>query len=329
MAVTPDERDEQAAAAVTPQGRTATADELGWERRWARFAGGAALLSAVLSLVSVFIRASALKSSSGDANDVLETAHRHQSAVYLSAVTQAIASLLIAFVLVYLYRAARHRRPDTPAFTPLLAIVGAIAVAVMGFLAQHELVQAAKEFVTSKPPDLSKIDKITNPQAYANAVEALDPKQRAEDISNAKFGAGLQAAVIGANFILGIPFVLTGMWGRRAGVLSRFMGILGIIVGAFYCLPFFGTGGGGFIQIPWLGAVGMIFLDRWPGGRGQAWSTGEPVPWLSPGELRAIERGRQRKEAQPAPEPDAEPASAQPSATRSSRKRKRKRGRKH
>ena len=56
------------------------------------------------------------------------------------------------------------------------------------------------------------------------------------------------------------------------------------------------------IQAFWLGALGLLFLGNWPGGRGPAWETGEAVPWPSPQQRRgqveagdeARRRGRQR-----------------------------------
>jgi hypothetical protein len=312
--------------------RRASPEELAWERRFGLPAGLAGLLAAVLFILALYLRAVSLRSSSSDADKVLRVADRHTGGLYASSIAQAIGALLVGIVLLYLYRAARHRRPDLPPVTQWLVIVGALAVAVMSFLAQYEFVQAAKEFVTTKPPH-PNLSAIKGSSAYLQAVEALDPKKRAEDISNAHFGGGLQAALFGANFVLGLGVILTSLWARRAGLLARFMGILGIIVGVLYALPFLG-GGGGFLQIPWLGAAGLILMDRWPRERGEAWSTGEPVPWLSMAELRAMEqRGagppqKRAPERRTEPEPDVEPEAAQ-APTRTSRKRKRKQGRKH
>jgi hypothetical protein len=56
------------------------------------------------------------------------------------------------------------------------------------------------------------------------------------------------------------------------------MGILGIIVGALFVLPILGQVP--FVQLFWVGAIGLLALARWPqGGRGPAWETGEADPW--------------------------------------------------
>ena len=102
----------------------------------------------------------------------------------------------------------------------------------------------------------------------------------------------------------------------RAGLMSRFMGVLGIIVGALYVIP---LGGPQIIQVFWIGAMGMLIADRWPGERGPAWDTGEAIPWPSGAELRAAREAEAELEPEPEPQPEPGP--------RPSRKRKRKRRR--
>ena len=64
----------------------------------------------------------------------------------------------------------------------------------------------------------------------------------------------------------------------RAGVLSRFMGIIGIIVGVLFVIPLLGQVP--IVEVFWVAALGLLFLGRWPqGGRGPAWETGEAIPW--------------------------------------------------
>jgi len=127
------------------------------------------------------------------------------------------------------------------------------------------------------------------------------------------------------NFAVGGSIVLVSLNAMRAGLLSKFMGILGIILGVLTAIPFF-LGGPSIIQFFWLIALGILFLDRWPGGRGPAWESGEPIPWPSAAEQR-------QKQAQPTAgsEQPAEPAAVGGVATATehprSKKRKRKRRR--
>ena len=104
----------------------------------------------------------------------------------------------------------------------------------------------------------------------------------------------------------------------RAGLLSRFMGVLGIGVGALIVLPLLPQGLP-IVQMFWLGALGLLFLGRWSGGRGPAWETGTAVPWPAANQARSA-RARRRSEPEAPPEEEEKQV-----ARRSSRKRKRKR----
>jgi hypothetical protein len=95
------------------------------------------------------------------------------------------------------------------------------------------------------------------------------------------------------------------------------MGVLGAIVGALYVLPLF-TGPYP-VELFWLVALGVLFLGRWPGGRGPAWDTGEAIPWPQP------ERGPRRGVEEAEPEPSALPEPEDPAAAPEKRKRKKKR----
>src|SRR5207302_1170656 len=84
--------------------------------------------------------------------------------------------------------------------------------------------------------------------------------------------------------VLAIGVVLVAQGARRAGLLSNFLGILGIIVGALLFVPLFGRPP--VIAYFWTIALGFLFIDRWPGGRGPAWESGEATPWPTAAEMR-------------------------------------------
>ena len=98
------------------------------------------------------------------------------------------------------------------------------------------------------------------------------------------------------------------------------MGIMGVLLGGLFVLPLIASP---IIQLFWLIALGALFLNRWPGGRGPAWETGAEVPWPS-----AQDRLAPPADAEDEEEPDLElePASegARQPNPRASRKRKKK-----
>jgi hypothetical protein len=70
----------------------------------------------------------------------------------------------------------------------------------------------------------------------------------------------------------------------RVGLLTQFMGIIGIIVGALYV---FQVGPAPILQAFWLLALVPLFLHRWPSGTPAAWTRGIAVPWPTAAERRA------------------------------------------
>jgi uncharacterized membrane protein YedE/YeeE len=97
---------------------------------------------------------------------------------------------------------------------------------------------------------------------------------------------------------LGFAFVMIALNAMRVGLLTRFMGVLGIIVGVTFVLPLDQQG---IIRVFWLGALGFLLLGRWPSGMPKAWVTGEPEPWPSQQQLREQRQAARRGSAEPAP----------------------------
>ena len=118
------------------------------------------------------------------------------------------------------------------------------------------------------------------------------PPKEATDLANHETLHGTAATVgyvaAAAGLALAFAVGMVSMNARRAGLLSGFMGVLGVIVGVLLVL-------GGLLGMPpivqyfWVTALGLLFLNRWPGqqGRGPAWDSGEEEPWPTAAELRA------------------------------------------
>jgi hypothetical protein len=107
----------------------------------------------------------------------------------------------------------------------------------------------------------------------------------------------------------------------RVGLLTRFMGVLGMIVGVLLVFPIGSPVP--IVQTFWLAALAVLFLDRWPGGGPTAWRSGEAQPWPSAAEVR---EQRMRQAGAPVPVPEAATVpSARSNEAGGARKRKRKR----
>jgi hypothetical protein len=237
-------------------------------------------------------------------------------------ITNALLSLgwaAAAFPLVYLYRAAKLRRPELQPAARATAVFGVAAVAVFGLLSQILLNVQAHEFVTH------------GAQTFEQAKEAV--RDTGLQITQSLNFAGQLA--------LGFGLVMIALNAMRVGLLTRFMGIVGIICGVVTGLAqLFGQPP--VLQAFWLLALGCLVSGRWPNGVPPAWRSGKAEPWPTQQELReARERaakaraGNGEARAEPEVEPAAhaaepEPATAGAPAGRShpsSKKRKRKRRR--
>ena len=108
---------------------------------------------------------------------------------------------------------------------------------------------------------------------------------------------------------LALSIVLIALNAMRVGLLTRFMGVLGMITGALQILPI----GGPLpvVQAFWLVMLGVLFLGRWPNGQPRAWASGQAEPWPSSADVRAQRQKAMAARRGEAPPDDAEPAEAE------------------
>ena len=277
--------------------------QLEWEARAGRLAAGAAFLSALFSVGSAVLQATLIGSPADDEAEALERIDEHSGDFLLTLGTQALAYAFLAGALFYLLRAAMARRPEIPKPFAWLLVLGPLLLTVGGLLTQLDLADIAERFTDS------------GERSVARAEDLLEDR----DIASSAIASG-------GTLCLALSFVLVSLNAMRVGLLSRFMGILGIIAGGLLVLPLL-PGGGNFIQLFWMVALGMLFLDRWPGGRGPAWETVEAIPWPSAAERRddlAASGDEHPLEPDPVQEPAADDAAeAHPVSKKRKRKRRR------
>ena len=281
-----------AAPTTTPEG------QLEWEARNGPRAAVAAFVSAGLALGSMLLQIVQIGTPPDGEREALLRVDEHRTDFFVSLGLQVASYFLLAAALFYLLRATMYRRAETPSFSLGLLALAPILLGVGGLLNQLELNDVTDQFLSSG----ERTDK--------RAEDLLDDR----NILGGALGSG-------GTLCLALSFVLISLNAMRAGLLSRFMGALGMIVGGLLILPIL-PGGQSTVQIFWVAALGVLFLGRWPSGRGPAWEAGEAVPWPSAAEIRgdvpeAAGPAEPAAEADPAAEEDAPPP-------RRSRKRKKK-----
>ncbi|HWB69746.1 MAG TPA: hypothetical protein VG518_07190 [Solirubrobacterales bacterium] len=279
---------------------------VGWERRWAIPVALASFLPVVLLIVS---QVTTQVSGDGSAA-ILRSVHQHSGSAALSGVLQAIAFLLLAGPLYYLFRVVRARSDSVRSQLVGLVLIAPVFLAASSALTIGARNEAADQFVSGEAKST-----LSKKEAHEKCVEQRDEEgakdfagefeathgatplaaceaRKIEDkeASNAIGEATLTPFVSGFGLAGGLGFAIallySGLWAMRTGVLTRFWGSLGMASGVAFLLgPLF------LVTLIWFVYFGLLAAGWLPGGRPPAWEAGEAVPWPAPGEKAAAELG--------------------------------------
>jgi hypothetical protein len=189
----------------------------------------------------------------------------HPAAFLAGPLLTAVGALFIYLALAYLFKATRARTGQGSQLPLITAAIGAVSYAV-----------------GTAVVGIMRVVEGANLAANATNSDALDA------ISAGPVVVGTVIQLLGS-FALGFSFVLISLNAMRAGLLTRFMGVLGMIVGATFVLPLDQQG---IIRSFWLGALGFLLARRWPRGVPPAWDSGKAEPWPSAAQVRE-ERARE------------------------------------
>jgi hypothetical protein len=274
-------------------------EQLSWEARWARPAGIAAIVAALLFLAGGFVFPPKNREGIEPYPDALLTIDQRPDGFFAYTLLPVLGSLLAAAAFYFLFRAAQARGGSMPRWFVYIIIGAPIVYAVSQVLFAIELRDladrfAAQDTIRGKAGD----DKANDMASFSPLVEGLR-------------SAGFVA--------IAFLYVMLPLRARRVGLVTPFMSILGIVVGALTVLATLGLAP--VIQAFWLGALGLLLLGRWPGGRGPAWESGEPDPWPTAAQRRGIVPMPGEEPQLDPSEPVPEPVPERPP----SRKRRRKR----
>jgi hypothetical protein len=283
-----------------------TADEqLLYETRVRNRQAVVSALAGILLLVGAIVQLSGPHTAVDELTLDLITANKRFPLDLIAAVLNAAGSLGVAWTLMFLFRSSSARRPELKTYIKYIAIAGGVLAAITGVV--YAIVVAVKvhEFVT------------TGAQTY----------DEANHLTSSAGLLGLQLVGQLAALLLAVGFVLVSLNAMRVGLLSRFMGYLGIFAGV---LVLFQVTQVPIVQAYWLLAFGYLVSGRWPTGVPPAWRSGRAEPWPSSQEMRARRvgagaNGRAKPSATPAPETVGAPGTAGGRSRSGPSKRKRKR----
>ena len=217
-----------------------------------------------------------------------------------SGVVRAIALLALGWTITFLAAATRARRPEFIRLAVYIALVGSVLYALSTVLGPVGTVAAISDFLDGP----------------RTVDDARDIGGSSLLITASLLGQIGPLAVVAGMFLVSLNAM-------RVGLLTRFLGILGVISAVLLILPLMPLP---IVQSLWLVFVGVMLLGV---NLPPAWRTGKAEPWPSAQQGAARRRAaEERKQGirrdEPEPEPTTVPAArAEPHP--SSRKRKRKR----
>ena len=288
----------------------AVADPVAYEKRLRPRYAVVAALGGVLLFAGAAVQAAGAQAKVSELTVQLLVTNKRGGLEIVGALVNSLGLLALGATLMFLFRAARARKPEMNQATWYTVIVGALLAAVGGI--------AYAVIISIKAHDFATHGAQTYPQADA--------------LLSGGGIAALQYAGLLGSLLLAVAFILIALNAMRVGLLTKFMGYIGMIA-AGASLLLIGSAPALLIEVFWLLAVGYLLIGRWPNGDPPAWRTGKAEAWPTAAEIReqrqdaSAKRRNGRGETRPAKPEPAQTAAAQPSTRSTTPKRKRKRRR--
>jgi hypothetical protein len=223
--------------------------------------------AAVAAAAAILLLGSAIVQLAGPHTTVSEVTlglifeHRRFLLDIVGAVLQAAGWVALAWTLWFLFGCVRARGERVQPFMGILALVGAplAAIGIIGYVISYGSV--AQQFVTQ------------GAQTYPEAHHLM----------GAATLSIFQIVDYLGELLLAVSFVMVSLNAMRVGLLTRFLGFLGIIGGV---LTLFVITPVPIVQFYWLAAVAYLLSGRWPSGVPPAWRSGRAERWPSAQEVR-------------------------------------------
>ena len=223
--------------------------------------------AAVAAAAAILLLGSALVQLAGPHTSVSEVTlglifeHRRFLLDIIGAVLQAGGWAALAWTLWFLFGCVRAREERVQRFIGYFALVGAplAAIGIVGYVISYGVV--AQQFVSH------------GAQTYPQANHLL----------GAPTLSIFQIVDYLGELLLAVGFVMVSLNAMRVGLLTRFLGFLGIIGGV---LTLFVITPVPIVQFYWLAALAYLLTGRWPSGVPPAWRSGRAERWPSAQEAR-------------------------------------------
>jgi len=193
----------------------------------------------------------------------------HALALIAGSLVKSVSLIVLTLMVLLLIEATRFRRPETWSMARPLVLVGGGVLAVVNLV--HQVVSSIQAHNFAVGHDFS-----------SHAVE--------QALTKGAFNVGSQYVDLLAALALTAGIIVISINAIRVGLLTRWLGVIGIFAGLLIFLP---IGGATLEIIPafWMAGMGVLYMGRWPNGDPPAWPSGEARPWPTQAERRAEREG--------------------------------------
>lgn len=226
------------------------------EQRRARIVGALALLAGVVGFAAVIVQLSALDpNTSGRAEEFANYDDSPELAIAGTAL-RVLTVLLLIPIAMFLYEAIRLREPTAPSYVKQLGIGAPIVIALVTILGYFTVADVVDQF-------------------FDLPVGERDD-DRAEELNDDSTLARIQGI---ATIISGVAFAgliaVMAAGGMGVGLFPRFVTYFGYGVAALTILDQVLASP---LLVGFIISIGLLMVDRWPGGRPLAWESGRAEP---------------------------------------------------
>jgi len=281
-----------------------------------------AVLAGVLLVLAAVIQVSGPHTTVTELTLDLITAHKRFPLDLIGAAIDCVGLITLALMLNWLHAISRARNPEIRDFIRWLTTIGAVLSGAMAIAYAVVIASKASQFVAHGDQSYLQANALT----HGGVIQVLPLL--------AQLGSLLLAA----------GFVWASLNAMRVGLLTRFMGYLGVFAAILVLFPIGSPVP--VVQGFWLVAMGVLIAGRWPQGNPPAWESGVAEPWAPMSQPRerptrgTVERrparGDQRRPSRraanaaqtaqaPAAAAQEQPGAERTRATTPKRKRKRRR----
>src|SRR4051794_39635942 len=186
-------------------------EQLSWEARTGRLVAIAAFASAVLLIASLIYSSSTLNEHTNDTVDGLYLLHAHKTEVFVTTLLQSLSTALLAAPLWFLYKVTRFRREELQPLARYLALIAPPAAGILAIIRQIQVANISDKVVS---------------HLSASPLPPHDANQFAKDQLAAGSVQLVGGLALAAGLGLAFAFIMISLNAMRAGVLSKFMGII-------------------------------------------------------------------------------------------------------